>query len=199
MTSWGSIPFTFLSSLLGIDGEKLKHVEFEAGEFKVLPPQKEKLDNIIKILTKRSKLSLGITGSYNTQKDTEAIQSNKLRNLILQKSANKGVVIANVLEDIYTAHVGKDVVKTLKTKIRKKYKEDEIFNIKYQKELMKICKDIQEVTSKELVDLADKRAYMIQEYLILTKTIDITRTILHKVQEVDSEKFIETELEIEVK
>jgi protein tyrosine/serine phosphatase len=47
--------------------------------------------------------------------------------------------------------------------------------------------------------LATSRATKLQEYLVLTKNVDSSRILLHKIQEAEDDKLIKTTLKIEVK
>ena len=195
-----SAPFRFLGEMMGINGEDLKSVEFEAPEFALLPPEREKLDNIAQMLLKKPKLSLGITGGYDGIKDKKAIQSKKLTEEILKKSDNKNIVTIGILESICGEKLGSDRLKAIKRELGKKYKK-EIFKSEYQKELLLVCTDAQSVSPHELLELADKRAKAVQEYLVGTKNIESSRVVLHESKEISGaeDKWVESALEIEVK
>ncbi|OHE00148.1 MAG: hypothetical protein A2W82_02770 [Sulfurimonas sp. RIFCSPLOWO2_12_36_12] len=193
-------PFRFLGEALGISGEDLKFAEFEPSEFLLLPPEREKLDNVAQIMLKKPKLSLGVIGGFDSQKDKKAIQAKKVTQEILKKSDNKNIVTIKILENICSEFVGKDRPKALKEELEKKYKK-EVFTAEYQKGLLAICTDAQSVSPDELRELANKRARVIGEYLVQTKNIDSSRVTLHEVKEMDDadEKWVKTALEIEVK
>ena len=192
-------PFNFLGAAMGLDGEELKYVEFDASEFVILPSEKEKLDNITNILIKKPKLYLGITGTYNKELDKEALQAEKLQLEIIKISGNKGAVTLDILEDIYEKAAGGKALDALEEEFEKRYKKDEVFKIEYRKELLSRCRDIQPVSVEELRSLASKRVSMIQEYLVQTKNIDLSRIIPHEIEEVDGSEDIKAALEIEVK
>lgn len=193
-------PFRFLGEAMGIDGEDLKFAEFEASEFALLPPEREKLDNVAQMLLKKPKLSLGVIGGYDALKDKKAIQAKKVTQEILKKSDNKNIVTIRILENICSEFVGKDRPKALKEELEKKYKK-EVFKDEYQKGLLAICTDAQSVSPDELKELANKRAKAIQEYLVQTKSIENSRVVLHEAKEVNDsdEKWVRTVLEMEVK
>ncbi len=192
-------PFNFLGAAMGLDGDELKYVEFEASKFVILPSEKEKLDNIASILIKKPKLYLGVTATYNKELDKEAIQAEKLQFEIIKMSGNKGAVTLDVLEDIYEKAAGDKALDALEEEFEKRYKKDEVFKIEYRKELLARCRDIQPVSVDELRSLALKRVRMIQEYLVQTKNIDNSKVILHDIKEVDGSEGIQTALEIEIK
>ncbi|MBW6489116.1 DUF748 domain-containing protein [Sulfurimonas sp.] len=193
-------PFRFLGEMMGIDGDDLKSVDFEASEFALLPPEREKLDHVAQMLLKKPKLSLVVTGSYDGIKDKKAIQSKKLTQEILKKSDNKNIVTVGILESICGEKLGRDRQKAIKMELEKKYKK-ELFKSEYQKELLLVCSDAQSVSPEELKELADKRAKTIREYLVLTKNIESSRVVLHEPKEISGaeEKWVENELKIEVR
>ncbi|QOY52049.1 DUF748 domain-containing protein [Candidatus Sulfurimonas baltica] len=197
-------PFNFLGAAMGINGDDLKYIEFEVAEFAVLPPEKEKLDNIAKILTKKPKLSLGVFGSYSKEKDKKEIQAKKLTDEIVRRGNNKGaksIVTLKILEDIYTEFAGKKVFEGFKSELKKRYEKESIFDTQYEKELTARCRELQIVTLDELKDLANKRALSIKEYLVQIKNIDSLRVFVNEVKEAQEsdDKWIQTPLNIEVK
>ncbi len=52
-----SAPFSLLAAVFGIDEEKIKSIEFEFGKSDIIASEKEALDNIAKILSKKTKAS----------------------------------------------------------------------------------------------------------------------------------------------
>ncbi len=193
-------PFRFLGEAMGISGDDLKSIEFEASEFLLLPPEREKLDNVALMLLKKPKLSLGVTGGYDGIKDKKAIQSKKLTLEILKKSDNKNIVTIKILESICGETLGKERLKAIRGDAEKRY-EKELFKSEYQKELLAACAEAQSVSPEELKELADKRAKTIAEYLINVKSIDASRVLLHEAKEMSGadDKWVESALEIEVK
>lgn len=190
-------PFNFLGAAMGLNGDDLKYVEFEAAKFVILPPEKEKLDNIAKIIVKKPKLSLGITGSYSIEEDKESIQEHKLQLEVLKISGKNGVATIDVLEDIYSKSAGDKIVDALEEEFEKRYEKDEVFKTEYRKELFVRCRDIQVVSVDELKSLASSRAIVIREYLVRTKNIDLSRIILNEIQEENDG--VKTALEIVLK
>lgn len=190
-------PFRFLGEMLGIDAEELKNIDFEAGKAVILPPEREKLDNLANILVKKPKLSLSITGGFDNDRDLKAIKAEKLKQKVLEISKQEHPT-TQVLEKIYS-HTGKNI-KTLKNEVEKRVKEN-MFNVEYQKELYTQCLDTQSVAPEELMELAGKRANMIQDYLAVTKGIDASKIFVKEAKEVSDlqNDLIGTMLEIGVK
>lgn len=189
-------PFTFLGKLIGIEGDKLKNIDFEAGESLILPPEREKLDNLADILLKKPKLSLAISGGFDGKKDLEALKSKKLKEKVFEISKQEQPTI-QVLARIYVQSGGD--IKSLQDELRAKTGR-EFSNGEYQKELYVRCINAQNVAEDELNELADKRAKIIQNYLA-AKKIDVKKIIVHEAKSVSSSQdgLVGTALKIEVK
>lgn len=76
-----SAPFRALAGLFG--GEKkandLATIEFEPGSAKLMPPEREKIDNVAKAMDERPQLKLVVHGPYDPDVDRRAIQEERLR------------------------------------------------------------------------------------------------------------------------
>ncbi len=199
-------PFKFLGSMMGIDGEKLEFVEFEAGVATILPPEKEKLDNIAKLMIKRPKILLNIIGQYDEKEDAWVLKQQKLVAKIMKKSGLKNkkdyqtAMNIDLLKEIYKELAPKKKPETIETMLKKTYK-DEALKIAYLKALVIECTQMQVVTLKELQALANKRAELLKEYLLVQKSVETQRVVLQEVQIVEDEtdKWVRTKLEIDVK
>ena len=201
-------PFTFLGSMLGIGGEELAYAEFEAGSFIILPPEREKLDNIVKLFIKRPKMKLNIVGAYNTKEDKAAIQKTKLVNLVVKLSGAKNeeekinAMNIDLLEDIYEDNVGNDdKIDKIEEALEKKYDDDAKFERAYLLALVKECSEIQPVTAQELEVLAKERSNVVKAYLVNTKGVEVSRIKEAKIVEVSAEdtKLVRSKLEVVVK
>jgi hypothetical protein len=199
-------PFSFLGSMMGMDGDTLEYGEFEVGESNILPPEREKLDKIAKMMIKRPKISLAIGGRYDDVLDVKALKMEKLISLVVKKSGIKNrdqhesVMTDDMLEDIYKEMRDDDKIEKIEEALEKKY-EDDAFEIAYHKALIRETVAIQDVTLKELVALAKNRAMIMKNYLILEKNIDASRVDLLEIKNVDesSDKIVKVKFEIEVK
>lgn len=187
-------PFKFLGSMMGIDGEKLKTLEFEAGEATLLPPQREKLDTLVDILMKKPKLSLALTSTFDKDLDLRALKAKKLNQKVFEMSKEEHPT-TKVLQIIYAQTIGD--VKSLKESIKKNAKEN-MFDVEYKKALLERCVDAQSVERGELESLAKARADVVQTYLSVTKGVDSKGVHLKEISGSDNE-MISTELEIELK
>lgn len=70
-------PFRFLGNLLGIGGDEMEFVEFEAGRVNLTPPQHERLGNLAKALAERPQLLLQVRGAFDRKADAAAIQEQR--------------------------------------------------------------------------------------------------------------------------
>jgi uncharacterized protein involved in outer membrane biogenesis len=199
-------PFKFLGSMMGLDGEELEFVEFESGQTTILPPEKEKLDNITKLMLKRPKISLKITPQYDETQDAWILKREKLISMLMKKSGVKNKkeqensMSIELLEDVYKKLAPKKKLSEIKKAIEKEHKP-QAFKIAYENELIKQTIQMQRVSKEELQALANKRASFLSEYLVGLKSIAKERVTLIKPQSInkDKENWIKTKLEIFVK
>jgi len=90
-------PFNLIGSLLGIETETLKSIDFAAGEFEIIASEEEKMEQYKQILEKKPELKLSITPSFNEALDTLGLQENAVDAQIeaMTKNSKQG-------EDTYT-------------------------------------------------------------------------------------------------
>jgi hypothetical protein len=200
-----SAPFKFLASAMGIDGDDLEYIEFEPSKYVILPTEREKLDNIAKIMTKKPKVLLSFGGSYDTSSDKLALQKEMLIDEIVKLSdeenvkKNKNSLSVELLEDLYENMRDDDKVKKLKKKLKKE-NDEKSFKQKYRQELIKLCLSIQTVTKEQYEKLALARRDSIFNYLVISKGIDKKRFILEDIKAIDeNEKMVKNEMEIQIK
>ena len=79
-------PFQALRALFGDGEEILNAVNFEPGAREVPPPEQEKLDKLLKALTKRPQLKLVVTGCYHSDSDGQAIKQLQVRRALAETS-----------------------------------------------------------------------------------------------------------------
>lgn len=187
-------PFTFLAKLSGIESDKLKSIDFEAGEATILPPEREKLDNIAKILNQKPKLLLHVGGTFDKQKDTQALKSLKIKQKAIEISKQEHPSIP-ILVRIYVQSGGdiKVLQDELKAKLGMGFSDKE-----YQKELYERVLNTQNISDQELNELSDLRAKNIVTYLSDSVGIDAKRVIQKETKETQEGKdeFIELPLEL---
>ena len=201
-------PFSFLGSMLGIGGDELKYAEFEGASLAILPAEREKLDNIAKLLEKRPKMDLSITGAYNVAIDESAMKRAKLEDLVVKLSGAKNeaekvsAMNIDLLEDIFEKITGSDdKIDKIKDLLEDTYDDKEKFKRAYHQALVKECSAIQVVSLEELQTLAKARSATIKSYLVDVKEIKHTRIQELEIAEVvsDDKKLIRSNLEVVVK
>nr|WP_315218889.1 DUF748 domain-containing protein [uncultured Duganella sp.] len=79
-------PFRALGNLFGVSGDKLDAVDFDAGSDTVLPPEREKLRQVAKILEAKPQLKLSVPGQYNEAADGAALRTQALRRLVVTRA-----------------------------------------------------------------------------------------------------------------
>ncbi|MTV40929.1 DUF748 domain-containing protein [Duganella radicis] len=79
-------PFRALGNLFGVSGDKLEAVEFDAGSDVVLPPEREKLQQIAKILARKPELRLAVPAVYSEAADGAALRAQALRRAVLARA-----------------------------------------------------------------------------------------------------------------
>ncbi len=122
-------PFRALGNLLGVSGDRLETVAFDAGEARLLPPEREKLKQLAQALAKRPGLGLAVRGSYHPETDRAAIKEMRLRRAVAEQMGRKlaegedpGPVSTaqpkarEALEKLYAARIGADALKGLQAR-----------------------------------------------------------------------------------
>lgn len=199
-------PFKFLGSMLGLEGEELEFVEFEAGLTSILPPEKEKLDNIAKLMLKRPKISLNIIPQYDEVQDTWILKQQKLIARVMKKSGAKNKkeqqnsMNIDLLEDIYEELAPKKKVSDIEKALKKTYKGDALERA-YQNALVKETTQMQVVALQEIQTLANKRAEQLKEYLVNQRGLKANKISIQKPQNVQEKKdnWVKTKMQVEVK
>ena len=204
-------PFTFLGSLLGVEEDKIKFVDFEAGKFELLPPAKENLDILVKALKTRPSLALELEKTYNTSVDTQAIKISKfeaaLNKKILElKKVTKDKKVDTymvALELMYLNSFTKEKLKLLKKSFIKKIKDKKVFEkTPYLNHLKSKQIQAQVVTKKELETLATTRSAQVSLYLNKEHNIELNRVVVKDFKILEGNKdnqWIKSELGITVK
>jgi len=82
LTKAATSPFSLLGSMFGGGGDELAFQEFAPGASELLPAEVPKLDTMVKALTNRPGLSLGLEGAADAAADTYALQRLKLADLV---------------------------------------------------------------------------------------------------------------------
>ena len=82
LTKAATSPFSLIGSMFGGGGEELAFQEFAPGSSDLQPAERPKLDTLVKALTNRPALSLGIEGNYDAAADAYALKRQKLADLV---------------------------------------------------------------------------------------------------------------------
>ena len=198
-------PFKFLGSVMGIDTSDLEYLDFEAGKALITPPEREKLDKIAKMMQKKPKITLALTGHFNNSSDKEALALEKLIRFMLQRSEEKNekdresLINIELLESSYAALSTQEKLDALKERIEASSSE-EAFSSKYKEALLSECLVLQGISHIELEELADKRVEAIKNYLVQEKFLDAHRVVQKEsVEDTEDEKnIVKVKMEIEV-
>lgn len=201
-----SSPFRFLGSLMGLDGDALAYAAFEAGSNKISPTEREKLDNVAKIMVKRPKIELKITPIYDDKLDKKALQRHKLINLVMKKSGitneeeHQTAMTVDMLEEIYKEYKYDNALDVLAKKVKKTAKEDR-FERDYLSGLIQLCVGIQVVNLQELEGLAEQRASALKQYLVKEKSILDSKISIQKTSSIGNSQnnVVKIGLKVEVK
>ena len=200
-------PFRFLGSVLGIDADNLKSIDFEKGSYKIISTEVEKFENLKKILKSRPQIKLNIFGAYDQKADKLALQKIKLEEILdakmNQKSAKKIKNIDTyglILKEMYIEKFGGDEFEKIKKFFLEEAKQNgkKVDIINLNKTLQnKLSKEIK-VTKGELKKLAKNRAKAVKETLINRYSIESKRVVVKgiKAKSAKRDRLIQCDLEI---
>ncbi len=170
-----SAPFAVLGSLLGVESDTLRQVVFAPGRALLLPPEREKLDQLAHALSSRPKLTLGISGAYVLPDDATA-----LRQIIFEAQyakALEGSKGADPLEALYVEALGVEALTALRTAHMQS--ADAAAREQTLRETMRqTLIGLQEVGIEELESIAHARSRCVREYLIQECAIPAAQTLL---------------------
>lgn len=84
-------PFRALGRLFNLGGEQLEAIAFDPGSDKLLPPEREKLQQVAQVLAKRAQLKLTVPGQYSEAGDGAALRERAVR---LEVAKRAGIELA---------------------------------------------------------------------------------------------------------
>ncbi len=90
LTKIVTAPFRALGALLGVGGDKLEAIDFDAGSERLLPPEREKLKQLAQLLAKRPQLKLSVPGQYSEAADSAALRVAAVR---LEVARRAGIAV----------------------------------------------------------------------------------------------------------
>ncbi len=212
-------PFKFLGSLLGIKGEDLKAIDFEAGSHKIISSEVEKLENLNKILGKRPNIKLEIAGGYSMIADTKELQKQKLEQIIkielkkLKKDTNstQSDDYSKVLQKLYVKTFSNKQYMKLKQKFtstpKRDTKQSKKTKAKPTLDITALNSQIQndlalklKIPKSKLISLANKRANNIKNTLIQKYKLAKERVKILAPKEIEAkrDRWIACELKISI-
>ncbi|XPV70487.1 MAG: DUF748 domain-containing protein [Halarcobacter sp.] len=201
-------PFRLLGSIFGISADDISSLEFEFGSDKILASEKESLDNIAKILSKKPKLAIKIIPSYHENKDKLALQTIKFDKKINEqikkiKGENKDKYLIAIEEEYKTLKKSKSLDELKKDFFVENKNKKKVFNKDaYLKHLKSILISTQTVEVEELEKLALQRAQNVVDYLIKEKKISANSILIEKkisIQKENKDKWAVFKLEVTVR
>ena len=89
LTKIVTAPFRALGALFGISGEKLEAIDFDPGSDRLFPPEREKLQQVAQMLSKRVQLQLSVPGEYSEAADGAALKARAVRIEIVTRAGIK--------------------------------------------------------------------------------------------------------------
>ncbi|MFV0562168.1 DUF748 domain-containing protein [Malaciobacter mytili] len=195
-----SAPFNLLASLLGIQADEIKTIDFEYASSKLLPSEKEALDNLALIMEKRPNIAIKIIPNY-TSNDIKALQNSKATLLIEEqmKKVSKGDKYQIAIENLYTSYKNKKELKEIKKEFIINENKKEVFlKDKYLANLKENIALKQTITEDEIKLLTQNRIKTILDYF-KTKKVDSSKLIISEEKQSETNKnFTKFDLEITV-
>ncbi|MBE0491636.1 MAG: DUF748 domain-containing protein [Sulfurospirillum sp.] len=175
-------PFRFLGNMLGVDGEKLKSIDFALAQSDILNSEQEKLQNIAKILAKRPNIKLNIVGTFEPQLDMQALREQALRanimdeQILLKKQIKDPKIdtYALALKNLYLQNFALKKYEELQATFRDE-KTKNLNTPAFNKVLEKQLATLIIIPKETLIKLADSRALNIKNLLINTLKADVKR------------------------
>ena len=149
-------PFSLIGSILGIETETLKSVEFSGGEFQIIASEEEKMDQYRQILEKKPELKLIITPSFNEEVDTLAMRENAIEKQIevIMKGSKEENSYGKAIKTLFIQKFSQDAYDNL----IKSYKDDKLdYGVIRENLKSKIALSLV-VSLEELNALGNKRA-----------------------------------------
>jgi hypothetical protein len=196
-------PFRFLGRLMGIDGDDLEFVSFEAGRSALLPPEQEKLGKLVEGLKSRPEIVLQVGGRFDPVSDATALREEKLEALIATRrgtAGEDGAILDRILESLYAEGLPPGALETLRQKHttvppappeagKKAPPPQPVLDAAgYYEEMRAALLAAQSVGPDDLAALARERAEAIVAALTAEGALDVSRVTSSEVEEVKKKK-----------
>jgi len=200
LTKAVTAPFDLIGAMLGIEGDTLKYIPFEAGSAVIDAASQERLDLLADALDKRPKLGITIQGTYNSAEDSRALKLAALIKEVVgteakEKVTAKEALVPGLLEPIYEKRAGKEALEALKTDVAKN-ESDEVTRAQiYTQRLIDDLIKTQTLPANALAGLAQARETAIRNYLMSKRFVEAARMKAKSPSAVDvKEGFIATQI-----
>jgi uncharacterized protein involved in outer membrane biogenesis len=178
-------PFKLLGSILGIETENLKSIDFAAGEFALIASEEEKIEQYCQILDKRAELKLIITPSFNETLDTKALQEQNVTaqiEALIPKKSKEDDSYGKTIKKLFIQKYSDDAY----SKLLKTYKEENLdLGAIHDALISKIAEGIT-IAPEVLQNLALKRSDTIIQTLTTKYKIAPERLIKNEPQASDA-------------
>ena len=79
-------PFRALGGMFGVKADKLGAIDFDPGSDRLLPPEREKLQQVAQLLAKRAQLKLAVPGQYSEVADGAALRVRAVRDELARRA-----------------------------------------------------------------------------------------------------------------
>jgi len=158
-------PFSLLGSMLGIETETLKSIDFAGGEFELIASEEEKMEQYTQILEKKPELKLTITPSFNEALDTLSLQEKALNTQIetlLSKGKKEEDSYARMLRDLFIQKFTKEVYEAFLVQAKEQTLDKGAINEALKSKLAQSIL----IAPEQLQTLAHKRADSIIQSLV---------------------------------
>lgn len=158
-------PFSLLGSMLGIETETLKSIDFAGGEFELIASEEEKMEQYKQILDKKPELKLTITPSFNEALDTLALQEKTLHTQIetlLSKGKKEKDSYARILKELFIQKFTQEAYEAFIAQAKDQALDKGVINENLKSKLAHAIP----ITPEQLQTLADKRADIVIQNLV---------------------------------
>jgi len=178
-------PFSMVANLVAGDPDKLKSVDFAAGDATLSSSNKEQLTTLAEVLKDRPKLALEIRPYVDKQEDTLALQQHKIDSLLKQSGIDNSIEPQQritLIEGLLPKFNGSNELNELKSAMQdalvaidqdpNKAEKQQLIKDNYEQSLKNTLKEKQLVSELELTELAQRRLNAIKTQLIQREKVE---------------------------
>lgn len=174
-------PFSLLGSMLGIETQTLKSIDFASGESDIIASEEEKMEYYKQILEKKPALKLSITPSYNETLDTKALQEKALDAYMETLSKNAKASpdsYGKMLKEIFVKKFSQEAYDTLIQKAKEENLERGAINETLKSRLASTLS----LSQNALSTLATQRADAITKMMTQKYAIPANKLLKNEIQ-----------------